>query len=470
MNPGGDAAETMFRMILNGTEVIVKLTGSGAKNLAVILYRYYQGDKKIKGAVNLTKLLKSGDELTIAKIGRKDLVEFKNLSNKYGIVYSAVKDTRTNDGMCDVFFKKKDLAKVEHVVGKMDMTGLSHEKEHIFNNPEKELEKTIDENGDVQLKKEPQQRSVSSMQNSRLPIKTEQADIPRLINEIKAGNKKAITSENWKSFLAMNASMYVYSLGNQNRIFEQSPNASVVLSKTKWRELGRYPQSGAPGLRITVPEIIDGEHTGNYVDAKVYDISETYGKNNPEYDYNLKENKTALGSEIERLKSSSPVPVEVKDNVATDSFYNSEDNKIYLRSDISNTEQYIGLVKEIQYANAHKIQGKSYDRADNHFIAESVAYSMAVKYGLDTEQFRFDCLNEVVTNLDDKDIGKLVENISLVSRNEIKKAETNIDKFKNKERLSVVSDLKAHKKAIDNGSYKAKKPIPFPKKPKGRDR
>lgn len=71
-----DAVETAFRIMIEGVEVIVKLTGSGAKNLAAILYRYSQGDKKLKGATNLNALLKSGKELTIVRLNESDLKDF----------------------------------------------------------------------------------------------------------------------------------------------------------------------------------------------------------------------------------------------------------------------------------------------------------------------------------------------------------------------------------------------------------
>lgn len=470
MNPSGDAAETMFRMVLQGTEVMIKLTGSGAKNLAALLYRYSQGDKRLKGAINLNKLLKSGDELTIVRIDQKELAEFKTMAKKYGVLFSAVRDTRSTDGMCDVFFKKKDYAKVEHVVDKMNLTGLSVDKEPTFNNPDKQYDTVINENGEQQLKKETQQRSGSDMPNSKSQTRKKPADIPRIIHEIKSGNIDAMTPENWKQYLAINASMYAYSQGNLDRIFEQAPNASVVMSKTKWRELGRYPQRGAQGIRITVPETIDGKHTGNYVDAKVYDISETYGRSNPQHSVILSDGNTAIQSEIERLSSNAPVPVEVKDDIATDSFYSPDDQKIYLRSDISDSERYIGLIKERQYANAHLQQGKAYDRANHQFLAESVAYSMAAKYGLDTQESRFDCIPDAINGLDGKDISEIVDSAGVASRNEIKKAEKNLEQFKNKERPSVAADLKAHKKGIDNGTFKAKEPIPFKSKPKGRDR
>ena len=37
MNAGGDAAEQIVRMSLEGVEVAARITGSGAKNLAVLI-------------------------------------------------------------------------------------------------------------------------------------------------------------------------------------------------------------------------------------------------------------------------------------------------------------------------------------------------------------------------------------------------------------------------------------------------
>lgn len=38
MNTGGEAGEQLVRMSLNGVEVAAKITGTGAKHLAVLLY------------------------------------------------------------------------------------------------------------------------------------------------------------------------------------------------------------------------------------------------------------------------------------------------------------------------------------------------------------------------------------------------------------------------------------------------
>lgn len=48
MNTSGDAAESVVRMSLQGTEVALKLTGSAAKNIAALLYAIYKDKSKQK--------------------------------------------------------------------------------------------------------------------------------------------------------------------------------------------------------------------------------------------------------------------------------------------------------------------------------------------------------------------------------------------------------------------------------------
>ena len=63
MNPGGDAAEQVVRLSLEGVEVAAKITGNGAKNIALLLYATLKQEQKTKGKARLTSMLKSGKEL-----------------------------------------------------------------------------------------------------------------------------------------------------------------------------------------------------------------------------------------------------------------------------------------------------------------------------------------------------------------------------------------------------------------------
>ena len=57
MNTGGEAAEQIVRMSLEGFEVAAKITGAGAKNIAILLYSILKEEKKTKGKARLTSML-----------------------------------------------------------------------------------------------------------------------------------------------------------------------------------------------------------------------------------------------------------------------------------------------------------------------------------------------------------------------------------------------------------------------------
>lgn len=76
MNTGGDAAEQVVRLSLEGFEVAAKLTGTAAKELAVLLVSVLKQEHKTKGKARLTNMLKSGKELKVFSIPNKDLDKF----------------------------------------------------------------------------------------------------------------------------------------------------------------------------------------------------------------------------------------------------------------------------------------------------------------------------------------------------------------------------------------------------------
>ena len=86
MNTGGDAAEQIVRMSLEGFEVAAKLTGAGAKNIAVLLYSILKEEQKTKGKARLTSMLRSGKELKVFTIKNEDLKRFTQEAKKYGVV------------------------------------------------------------------------------------------------------------------------------------------------------------------------------------------------------------------------------------------------------------------------------------------------------------------------------------------------------------------------------------------------
>ena len=73
MMAGGDAAEQVVRLSLEGLEVAVRISGEGAKNLAVILAAALREEHKTKGKARLTNLIMSGFELFVFSVLIGDL-------------------------------------------------------------------------------------------------------------------------------------------------------------------------------------------------------------------------------------------------------------------------------------------------------------------------------------------------------------------------------------------------------------
>ena len=53
---GGEAADQMVRMMLSGTEVMVRLSGSALKNLLALSLALARNHKKLSGKINLGKI------------------------------------------------------------------------------------------------------------------------------------------------------------------------------------------------------------------------------------------------------------------------------------------------------------------------------------------------------------------------------------------------------------------------------
>ena len=80
MTNSGDAAEQVVRLSLEGFEVAAKLTGSAAKNIAILLASVLKQEatqaNKTRGKARLTNMIKSGKELKVFSIPNKDLKKF----------------------------------------------------------------------------------------------------------------------------------------------------------------------------------------------------------------------------------------------------------------------------------------------------------------------------------------------------------------------------------------------------------
>lgn len=120
---GGDAAEQMVRILLDGTETVVKITGEGARQLAAFLYAWAQQERGKNpaqhGRTSMVRLLKSGQELQVFRLRKEEYAAFKPQARQYRLLYAALRNRRDPDGLIDVVVRTDEIPRVNHVLERL---------------------------------------------------------------------------------------------------------------------------------------------------------------------------------------------------------------------------------------------------------------------------------------------------------------------------------------------------------------
>lgn len=140
MTNSGDAAEQVVRLSLEGFEVAAKLTGSVAKEVAILLAAVLKQEvtqsNKTRGKARLTSMIKSGKELKVFSIQQRDLPTFTKHAKEYGVLYCVLRDRNSNNPKMevDIIARAEDASKIQRIVdrfelGKVDKASIVAEAE-----------------------------------------------------------------------------------------------------------------------------------------------------------------------------------------------------------------------------------------------------------------------------------------------------------------------------------------------------
>lgn len=127
MTSSGDAAEQVVRLSLEGFEVAAKLTGSAAKEVAILLASVLKQEisqsGKTRGKARLTSMIKSGKELKVFSLPQKDLKKFTEHAKRYGVLYCVLRDRNTNapDAQIDIIARAEDASKIQRIVDRFEL-------------------------------------------------------------------------------------------------------------------------------------------------------------------------------------------------------------------------------------------------------------------------------------------------------------------------------------------------------------
>lgn len=189
MSVNGDVSEQVVRLSLEGFEILARLTGSGAKNVAAMIYTIMKDKKQTKGKTKLNNMLRAGKPLKIFTIKKEDLKTFAKESKNYGIPYCALLDRNNKevDGMVDIMVKEEDASRINRIVERFKLTTVdtarmetevtkSIEKREVQKKEKGVQEKSKEEQLEDVLAQKPLQKEQISQENFNV-AKTEKSPL-----------------------------------------------------------------------------------------------------------------------------------------------------------------------------------------------------------------------------------------------------------------------------------------------------
>lgn len=139
MYNGGEAADQMVSYAFKGCEVVLRLSGEAAKNLAVYLTALLKQGGPSKGKTTLKRMIADGKELTVQRIDADQIPYFNAMAKKYGVMFVAVRDKQNPDGKCDIMFRLEDSARVNRIFDRLAISehpDVAHIKSEIIRSKE----------------------------------------------------------------------------------------------------------------------------------------------------------------------------------------------------------------------------------------------------------------------------------------------------------------------------------------------
>ena len=274
-----------------------------------------------------------------------------------------------------------------------------------------------------------------------------QDKIKTALERIEQGLATINTNEDWLKYLSFQSLFYNYSFGNAILIYMQNPNATYVKGYKAWNQLGRYVKKGSKGLAILAPcfkktEVFkEPENKAEYHDAEgekeikrvisgfrvtyVYDIADTDGSDEyiPVLVKGLAGNSEQEKEIYDRLLDVISREYTVKEVIGTASkgSYNLETKVISVRSDL----EYLQKIKTLLHETAHAVDFSLHPEPDisrnrRELIAESVAFVVSLRLGLDTSSYSMSYIQSWLRDKEElKIIADTVQKVSYIIINKL---------------------------------------------------
>lgn len=273
--------------------------------------------------------------------------------------------------------------------------------------------------------------------------------VREITDKLEQGIKELFESEKFKEYLTTMSKFYNYSFNNTLLIAMQKPDATLIAGYTSWqRNFDRHVMKGEKGIKILAPapykaqeerEKIDPATQKPVLDAdgkpvtetvevmcpafkvvSVFDVSQTVGKELPDIAVDeLTGSVENYAAFFDALKQESPVPISFEDIPGgAKGYFSHAENRIAIQEGMSEIQTVKTAIHEIAHAKLHAINPDEKDapeeRKDRHakeVEAESVAYTVCQRYGIETSDYSFGYIAGWSSDKDTKELKGSLETI-----------------------------------------------------------
>ena len=169
---GGEAADQLVRMMLNGSEVAIRLSGSAARNMLALTMALAKQNKRLSGKVNMARMLRETRDLRLFPMTPEQYREFRKHARKQKILFSAISDRDGSGKLLDVVMPVTEVERANLIFDRIMYTG-QPEKEREEQAQDKSREKTQeqelskDRSWDPELRREAPKKEHRSGRGSR---------------------------------------------------------------------------------------------------------------------------------------------------------------------------------------------------------------------------------------------------------------------------------------------------------------
>ena len=251
--------------------------------------------------------------------------------------------------------------------------------------------------------------------------------VREITDKLEQGIKELFESERFKEYLRTMSKFYSYSFNNTLLIAKQKPDATSVAGYTSWqRNFDRQVMKGEKGIKILAPAPYKTQEEREKIDpvtqkpvigadgnavtetvevlrpafkvVSVFDVSQTDGKELPDIIVDeLKGTVENYEAFFDALKQESPVPISFEDIPGcAKGFFSPVESRIAIQEGMSEIQTVKTAIHEIAHAKLHAFKpdekAAPEDKKDRHtkeVEAESVAYTVCQRYGIETSDYSF---------------------------------------------------------------------------------